>query len=50
MAIRVIQKGKIECDKCGKELAKIKASKQIFEALIEDGERFCTIECVSCLT
>jgi len=48
MAIRIIEKGEVNCDSCKKEIAKIKASRQIFDVLREDGERFCSIICNQC--
>lgn len=38
MAIRVIQKGEVKCDGCGTVLARIEASKQVFEVLIEEAQ------------
>mgnify|MGYP003387312966 CR=1 FL=1 len=51
MAIRVMHEGNIECDKCGKHLAKITASKEVFQALLANNEveRFCTVTCDECV-
>lgn len=48
MAIRVIQWGTVSCDRCKAELASIRASRDVFEVLQEDGERFATVRCVAC--
>jgi len=47
MSIRIIQKGIVKCDFCQKELAKIRASKQIFQVLIDE-EKFNKIICMTC--
>lgn len=48
MAIRVMKRGIIECDKCGKEVAKIKASSQTFTVL--ESEPFTQVFCLDCYT
>lgn len=47
MAIRIIKEGTIECDNCGKEIAEIKASNEVYRVL-EVEERFCKITCIDC--
>ena len=48
MAIRIIEKGTIVCDKCKKELAKCRMIKQLLEVFTQE-ERFLEIECVECI-
>lgn len=46
MAIRIVEKGIIECDKCKKEIAKIRASTKTFSVL--KTEPFTEIICADC--
>lgn len=47
MAIRAIETGNISCDQCDKQVAKITASKQIWEVLDEEA-RYLRIKCIDC--
>ena len=44
MGIRVMQERKFDCDNCGRTLAKIKASKEVFDVIDEEA-KYITVEC-----
>lgn len=48
MAIRVIQRGTVKCDKCQKLVCVIKCSKELMSMLDEE-RRFCDVFCVNCV-
>lgn len=47
MAIRIIKKGTLICDSCGKELADIRTSLENFKTM-DTEKRFTEIRCVDC--
>ena len=47
MGLRIIKTGSIDCDKCGKKLAKIFASEKTFKVHVDEA-RFNTVRCIEC--